>query len=209
MEPVERRFFSIQFLALVGYPGTYQSACTSSILDPQRVGGILWWRASRVLSDYDLAGNWKEIIDEFPFFSFILADLHPHVLTIPFVLLILALGFNFFLSPWATEIAGFPGGNWLKQPEFWLLALAAGSLAFFNTWDFPIYVALVCFVFLLLKVKENGWRKEIWLDFLGFGLLLGIDRDYSIPAILYSGLNPKPGESFPALSISRGGCISG
>jgi YYY domain-containing protein len=172
--------------------------------NPQRVGGILWWRASRVLSDYDLAGNWKEIIDEFPFFSFILADLHPHVLTIPFVLLILAIGFNFFLSRWAAEPRGFSWREWLKKPEFWLLALAAGSLAFFNTWDFPIYVALVSFIFLLMKVKKTGWRKEIWLDFLGFGLLIGL-----VGIILflpfYTGFKSQAGGIIPSLEyFTRG-----
>ncbi|MDP2975185.1 MAG: DUF2298 domain-containing protein, partial [Anaerolineales bacterium] len=33
---------------------------------------LWWWRASRVVQDYDLAGNWREIIDEFPFFSYLL-----------------------------------------------------------------------------------------------------------------------------------------
>ncbi len=152
---------------------------------PQRAGGILWWRASRVLSDYDLAGNWKEIIDEFPFFSYILADLHPHVLTMPFVLLILALGFNFFLSPWATEIGGFNWKTWLKLPEFWLLALAAGSLAFFNTWDLPIYVALICFAYLILQIKKN-WLAQSGLDGLHWlWIIAWFDRNHSFSAILY------------------------
>src|SRR5574341_1230551 len=45
---------------------------------------LWWWRASRVVQDYDYAGNWKEVIDEFPSFSYLLADLHPHVLAMPF-----------------------------------------------------------------------------------------------------------------------------
>lgn len=57
-----------------------------------------WWRASRVVQDYDYAGGVKEIIDEFPFFSFLLADLHPHVLAIPFAFLAIALALNFFLD---------------------------------------------------------------------------------------------------------------
>jgi len=57
-----------------------------------------WWRASRVLQDYDLTGASKEIIDEFPFFSFLLADLHPHVLAMPFAFLAMTLALNMFLS---------------------------------------------------------------------------------------------------------------
>jgi len=41
---------------------------------------LWWWRASRVIQDYDMQGNHLEVIDEFPFFSFLLGDLHPHVL---------------------------------------------------------------------------------------------------------------------------------
>ena len=62
-------------------------------------GNWWWWRASRVLQDFDLANNSKEIIDEFPVFSFVLGDLHPHVLVIPFAFLAMALALNHLLSP--------------------------------------------------------------------------------------------------------------
>ena len=55
---------------------------------------IWWWRGSRVLTDYNLAGREQEVIDEFPFFSFLLGDVHPHVLALPFVLLVTALALN-------------------------------------------------------------------------------------------------------------------
>ena len=51
-----------------------------------------WWRASRVIQDYDLNGNWTiDTIDEFPFFSYLLGDMHPHVLAMPFALLAIAV----------------------------------------------------------------------------------------------------------------------
>ena len=68
-------------------------------LIPGRTGGTWWWRASRVLQDYTLDGQSREIIDEFPFFSFLLADLHPHVLSMPFVLLVIYFGFSIFIQP--------------------------------------------------------------------------------------------------------------
>jgi uncharacterized membrane protein len=58
---------------------------------PQRF--LWWWRSSRVIRDLDLRGVpiGTQSIDEFPFFSFLLADNHPHLLALPFVLL--AIGF--------------------------------------------------------------------------------------------------------------------
>ena len=63
---------------------------------------------SCVIHDKDLLGNSVEVIDEFPFFSFLLGDLHPHVLGLPFVLLAIALAVN--LVAWAKE-----EGRWKKE----------------------------------------------------------------------------------------------
>ncbi len=63
-----------------------------------------WWRASRVIHDRDFSGQFdQEVISEFPFFSFLLGDMHPHVLALPFVLLALALALNLFRRP-ATAV---------------------------------------------------------------------------------------------------------
>lgn len=87
-----------------------------------------WWRASRVIHDKGLTGNDMEIIDEFPAFSFLLGDMHPHVLAYPFVFLLLALAFNLLLSRAA------PSGY-----EWGAIYLCLGSLGFLNTWDMPFY----------------------------------------------------------------------
>ncbi len=59
---------------------------------------LWWWRGSRVVHDATLAGAKIEVIDEFPFFSFLLADNHPHLLALPFVLLAVALALQVYLS---------------------------------------------------------------------------------------------------------------
>jgi len=56
-----------------------------------------WWQASRVLQDYTPWGAEQHVIDEFPGFSFLLGDMHPHVLALPFVVLALALALNLYL----------------------------------------------------------------------------------------------------------------
>jgi uncharacterized membrane protein len=67
-----------------------------------------WWRASRVIHDKTLSGASQEVIDEFPFFSFLLGDLHPHVLALPFVLLVMGLALNLVLSHrFQASVSGF------------------------------------------------------------------------------------------------------
>lgn len=143
-----------------------------------------WWRASRVVTDYDLRGNWTEIIDEFPFFSYLLGDLHPHVLAMPFGLLAGALALNLYLGGWKGETKFFKLPLWgnreldLKIPVrlegFALLAVALGGLAFLNTWDFPIYTALVCGALVLMLVREQGWKWDLVEQFLQFAIPLGL-----------------------------------
>ncbi|MCJ7567224.1 MAG: DUF2298 domain-containing protein [Anaerolineales bacterium] len=61
---------------------------------------LWWWRSSRVIRELDLNGLplGLQSIDEFPFFSFLLADNHPHLLAMPFVLMVIAFAFQVFLQ---------------------------------------------------------------------------------------------------------------
>ncbi|NLD52981.1 MAG: hypothetical protein GX650_08775, partial [Clostridiales bacterium] len=76
--------------------------------------GWWWWRASRVIHDLDPQGNSMGIqpIDEFPGFSFLLGDMHPHVLGLPFVLLALALTLNVLLEGLARAEEPWEEGRW-------------------------------------------------------------------------------------------------
>ncbi len=209
-----------------------------------------WWRASRVVQDYDLAGNSKEIIDEFPFFSYLLADLHPHVLAMPFAFLAMTLAFHVLVNTeggslrlfhWRINLRTLAWGSILMVPAsvviigmgisqvkfiqagfgilllalagfamlrmwntlaehgsqvlvradlgsieigreikiepagFVLAAVVLGSLAFLNTWDFPLYVGLFAAAYalgLLLSGKAN--RGELLKEFLWLSVCLGL-----------------------------------
>jgi YYY domain-containing protein len=115
--------------------------------------GWWWWRASRVLRDRNLLGEPMPLnpIDEFPFFSFLLGDNHPHVLALPFALMAIALALNLLRrqhqaaataehqSTWWNVAAYCLEGDW---GLFGFCALALGALGFLNTWDFPIYLGV-------------------------------------------------------------------
>ncbi len=111
-----------------------------------------WWQGSRVLTDYAPWGDRIEIIDEFPAFSFILGDMHPHVLVLPFTLLAIALALNLYrtLSEGEFNVKSLAHLGWgarfawpARLAPMAGYALVLGGLAFINTWDFPIYWALM------------------------------------------------------------------
>ena len=129
-----------------------------------------WWRASRVVQDYELNGTWRETIDEFPAFSFILGDLHPHVLAMPFVLLAVAMALNIFLGGWRGNINLYFGELKISKTGFIVSALMLGGLAFLNTWDILIAGALIVFSYALAQVKESGWGWERVEDVLLLGV---------------------------------------
>src|SRR3990170_3110212 len=192
-----------------------------------------WWQGARVVNDIDLVGDHIEVIDEFPFFSFLLADNHPHVLSLPFAVLALAValqayrtarpqGFRltwFRLSPRMLRIgvigaaaivllaalakagavlagegvvrdaisvlvrssllglAGIAaladfawlvtGGTRSALPtrELVLVGWLSGALAFLNTWDLPIYLALIIGAAVWAMIGDGLWiavRRGLW-----------------------------------------------
>ena len=133
-----------------------------------------WWRASRVVHDYDLRGNFLEIIDEFPFFSYLLGDLHPHVLAMPFGLLALAIALNLYLGGWQGETNLFGLKIPVGKQGLAIMPVVLGGLAFLNTWDFPVYLAVMSGAFLLYLVNERGWNWNLLEEFLKFSIPVAI-----------------------------------
>ncbi len=88
-----------------------------------------WFGASRVITG---------TINEFPAFSFTLADLHGHVMAIPFSLLALAFGLQVATSGPSPPPARFPAAL-----ELACAALAIGTLYAINAWSFPVIAGLV------------------------------------------------------------------
>ncbi len=136
---------------------------------------LWWWRSSRVLQDYDMVGGFKEVIDEFPFFSFLLGDLHPHVLAIPFSLLAIAVALNLFLGGWRGTMQ-LPWGARLhiNIAGFLFSALVIGGLAFLNTWDILVAATLIVSAYVFWRANEDGWRWDRLEDLILLGLPLGI-----------------------------------
>lgn len=113
-----------------------------------------WWRDTRVIDTVINGRSLDYTITEFPFFSFLLGDLHAHVMALPFLALALGLLLNVLLSK------SPPGLTWLRQNpwECAALALSIGALGFINTWDIPTLSTLFLAMLLLtgLRHKDAG-----------------------------------------------------
>jgi YYY domain-containing protein len=139
-----------------------------------------WWQASRLVQDFDFnMVNKGDIIDEFPFFSYLLGDLHPHVLAMPFALLAVGLALNLILG---GADGSFPWPRLRIRPTALALgAVVFGGMAFLNTWDFPFYVALFAGAYALRPPKTSDQPDQpersaidVLKDFVLLGVTLGI-----------------------------------
>jgi uncharacterized membrane protein len=171
---------------------------------PNRSTGWIWWRGSRVIQDVSMSGGNIEVIDEFPFFTYLLSDLHPHLLAMPFCLLAIALVLNLFLSIEKKDVHTWVSFRWMRRWESWLTVLILGSLAFLNTWDFPIYVGLFAVVILYKRIQEAGWYWGLAWEFLLNGLVLGV-TGVVLFLPFYIGFQSQAGGILPSLEyMTRG-----
>ena len=115
-----------------------------------------WFRATRVINTFVDGQGIDYTIQEFPFFSFMLGDLHPHMSVIPFALLFTGLALNFFRADLPNLLKLTP----LAYAGLFALALALGGLAFTNMWDMPTYAALLVVVAVLKAYHEHSNRSE-------------------------------------------------
>ncbi len=124
------------------------------------------WRYSRIVHDRDLSGTPHPIqpITEFPNFSFVLADLHPHVLALPFAVLAVGLALALVL-----------GGRGLARWEYPFYAIWVGGMVFVNSWD-AIYLPLLVGAETLRRLLRNGNSVLHGRDLIGivrFAAILG------------------------------------
>jgi YYY domain-containing protein len=96
--------------------------------------------------------------------------MHPHVLALPFALLMMALALNLYQGSASGEIASLWSSA--QRASLWpLYALAVGSLGFLNTWDFPIYAFVLAAALTLGRWRAGRFSLRASVSDL---LVLGI-----------------------------------
>ena len=129
--------------------------------------GFNWWHTSRII-DYK---GYDVTINEFPFFSFLLGDMHPHQMAIPFVLLALNTALSFI----KTEDKNFFEKDPLKISFLVFSGLVLGGLWFLNSWDFPTYFFVTAIAILSYKYargeKFANWSRDAGIS---LGIIFGV-----------------------------------
>lgn len=102
-------------------------------------------------------------IHEFPIYSFVVSDLHAHVINIPFVLTILAL----ILMMLIRAIDDINENKSLRKPWEFTPQLAAiafliGIFQMSNYWDFPIYLTVTGFILLYINLIRYNFSITSW-----------------------------------------------
>ena len=113
-------------------------------------GWLTFWLPEKIAGYPDV--SWH--ITEFPFFTFLFADLHAHLMAIPFTLLTIGLGLN-LLTGWQRL-----GWGWRSAAAAGL-ALSVGALWPINSWDYPPYLLLAggCAVLAVCGMPLPGRAK--------------------------------------------------
>ena len=106
-----------------------------------------FWQSSRAIG--------SAMINEYPVWSWLFADLHAHVLVMPVSLLLLSLIYVVFLNRGTGSIPFWRESGWLA---LLMLALVLGTQLASNIWDFLCYLPLLGLVFFLGTFQRNrGW----------------------------------------------------
>jgi YYY domain-containing protein len=137
------------FMELGGWPGDGQAAFGSSIT--YALSGVVeyvtgnqafpvrtdqwYWDPSRAIEP---GPGEAGPITEFPFFTFLYADLHAHMIDLPITVAALAWGLSWLLDARDRKRLGIVNGG----IALFIGAMILGALRPTNTWDFPTYWAL-------------------------------------------------------------------
>ncbi|MGI8855171.1 MAG: DUF2298 domain-containing protein [Thermomicrobiales bacterium] len=126
-----------------------------------------FWESTRIIPG---------TINEFPFFSGLWADLHAHVVALPFALLMAAVSLA-VATDWrdGTHADGTIHRVWraggLPVPLLALASLVVGALYCINAWDFPTALLLLA-LGLVVGLRDAGrsWPRVVGGAALGTGI---------------------------------------
>ncbi len=154
VSPVVAGLLGMMFVVVLGnLDGAIQLAqgAWRAVVEGIPMGEFDFWRSSRMMPP-DPPGF---EITEFPFFTFLFADPHPHLWALPFTLLCIGIAAAIILGM-ASRSGGAPFWNAERMLRVAVLGIAVGALRLLNTWDYPTYLLLGAVAILLGEYLAQG-----------------------------------------------------
>jgi uncharacterized membrane protein len=106
-------------------------------------------------------------IHEFPSYSFVLGDLHAHVINIMLVLTVLGILFAWLIDRQKRKEEGLPTRKEVFHPAVLAISFLIGLFHMTNFWDFPIYYVVAGAVILFSNLSVYNFKgKALWLTAL-------------------------------------------
>ena len=124
-----------------------------------------------------------KLITEFPAYSYVLGDLHAQIIDVCFVFTFIALLFAVFVKEDRKVFMPF---------ENLVMALILPVMWMTNTWDFPIYLGVTGFVFLIKHLLRYNLKKALLMTLKELFKILAISLILLLP-FLVNFKNPTQG----------------
>ncbi|MFL2677607.1 MAG: DUF2298 domain-containing protein [Dehalococcoidia bacterium] len=119
------------------------------------------WRSTRIINTFIENISKDYAITEYPSFTFLLGDLHPHLISIPFMLLSI-----FFISSIFTK--NFSAKENIKN--YFFVGLLIPINGFINIWDAP-FLILLMFISIFLVSNKNNYSFNQGIKFFLISIL--------------------------------------
>lgn len=148
----------------LGSDGFWQTICidgmkanVDTVVDSWRPTEFWWWfKSTRIINFFGEQCNSIGLdytITEFPFFSYLLGDMHPHVMSAPFIVMFLIICLNIVRKESTSKL-----DTGSLAPVF-MAGLTIAAVTFMNMWTLPTLIAVLTASLGIRKIL--GYEKRI------------------------------------------------